>query len=146
MQAVDARIDDRHGDTGAVVSGLLLGKVHLVNNGRITVLNLENAVKFQHDDARQGGGFKDQVVGDASRNCVDQGEMPLVKVAHLTREHGDVLLGGRMVKVDDEGQRVGLIQEQRMVVVFFHHVSDFIVVFVHRSRVPPSILARIWLG
>ena len=137
VKAVNARIDDGNGDTCAVVARLLLGDVNAVDNGCVSVLNLENAVKFQHDHARECGGLKNQIVRDAAGDGVDERQVPLVDVPDLSLEHGDVLLGWRVVEINDQRECVGLVQKQGMVVVFLDHVGNLVVVLVHVRGFPP---------
>ena len=141
VKAVNACVDDGDGDTCAVVARLLLGEVDFMNDGRIPVLNVENAVKFQHDHARECGGLENQIVGNSTGDGVDEWQVPLVDEPDLSLEHGDVLLGWRVVEVNDQRERVGLVQEQGMVVVFLDHVGNLVVVLVHVGGFPPCFSA-----
>ena len=141
VKAVNARVDDGHGDALAGVPGLLLSKVDLVNDGHVAVLNLENTVELKHHDARECSGLQDHGVRDSPGNGIDEREFPFVDVPDLSLEHGNVLLRGGVVKVNDERQRVGFVQKQRVVVVFLHHVGNLVAVLVHVGGLPPRFAA-----
>ena len=141
VKAVDTRVDDGHGDTLTGVPGLLLGKVNLVDDGHVAVLDLENTVELKHHDARERSGLQDHGVRDSPGNGIDEREFPFVDVPDLSLEHGNVLLRGGVVKVNDERQRVGFVQKQRVVVVFLHHVGNLVVVLVHVGGLPPRFAA-----
>ena len=63
-----------------------------------------------------------------------------MQVANLALEHGHVFCCGFMVKVNDEGQGVGFVKEEFMVVVLLYHITDFVVVSVHVGIVPPRFI------
>ncbi len=116
----------------------MLSKVNFVNHGSVAVLNSEDAVKFEHDDAREGRGLKDHGVRNTARNGVDVFERPLVNIPNLTFQHGHIGFGRGVVKINDEGQGVRFVQKQRMVVEFFNHIANPVLVPVHRGVHPPT--------
>ena len=79
----------------------------------------------------------------STRNSVDEREIPFVDIADLSLQHRHVVRRGFVVKVNDEGQRVGLVEEEFVVVVLFDHVADLVVVSVHAGVVPPRFFG--WL-
>ena len=146
VEAVDAGVDDRNRDARPVVSRFLLSQIDLVHDGSVAVLNLEDTVKFQHHNARQGGGLENHGMWDSTGNSVDEREVPLVHVANLALEHRYVLLRWFVVKINDDWQGVGCVKEEFVVVVFLNHVRNFVVVAVHVCPLPPVFVGLYLTG
>ena len=83
---------------------------------------------------------------NATRNGVDERQVPFMDVADLALEHGHVVCRGQVIEINDEWQGVGFVKEEFVVVVFLDHVRDFVVVAVHVGSLPPVVLCLVFPG
>ena len=139
VESIDAGVDDRDRHARAVVAGGLLRKVHFMDHRSIPVLDLQDAVEFQHHHARKRGGLEHHVVRHTPSNGIDQGQVPFVFVADFSLEHRHVSRRGRVVKVDDEREGAVFVKEKRVVVVALDHVTDAVAVTVNGGLDPPTL-------
>ena len=115
-----------------------MGQIDLVNHGCIAVLDLHDAVQFQHHHTWKRSGFEDHRMRNTTRDSVNQRQVPLVHVTHLSLEHRHVSRRGRVVKVDDEREGAVFVKEKRVVVVALDHVTDAVAVTINGGVNPPA--------